>query len=324
VSADDIVRLNYGTHFREWWREIRQRSPAPRNGPSIGAANLAYRLLGEAQHFLLPAGGRILDHEGKMEAKYAPLCHLPFPITAFEFQSSPSPRRDNSTLSTKRIALCVDSSELNKRKIFPAGEDEWGCMSIFSLDDFRMWAVPPFMLMINRSETVTATKELLQLSAAYIEEEREFDSSVRCVGKPGDEYMSIGLARFPGAEHYPAAAARCDMRDEVTAAIQACAALACSNMGRQTLPASAALNEKRQHSGKEPFVSYHILDVAGDRPVRGESTGSGSHNSPRQHLRRGHIRRLDETRVTWVTSCVVGTHGKVIKDYRVQFTAMEG
>jgi len=33
---------------------------------------------------------------------------------------------------------------------------------------------------------------------------------------------------------------------------------------------------------------------------------------------RGHIRRLDETRVTWVNSCVVGNdvHGKVVKDYR--------
>lgn len=95
------------------------------------------------------------------------------------------------------------------------------------------------------------------------------------------------------------------------------AALQCTNIETTILPASVALNKKRITNGKSPFSDYHILTIRPSRTERRERTGT--HASPRQHLRRGHIRRLDETRTVWVNQCIVGSmaHGVVDKDYKM-------
>lgn len=70
-----------------------------------------------------------------------------------------------------------------------------------------------------------------------------------------------------------------------------------------------------------PFDTYHILTID-----VGRATGAGtgltgiSHRSPREHLRRGHIRRLEDGRRIWVNATVVAAGrgaAKVEKDYRV-------
>lgn len=66
-----------------------------------------------------------------------------------------------------------------------------------------------------------------------------------------------------------------------------------------------------------PFDTYHVLmiDVPGSSS---ESTGLGTHRSPREHLRRGHIRRLADSRRIWINATVVGAgrgSGVVSKDY---------
>lgn len=70
-----------------------------------------------------------------------------------------------------------------------------------------------------------------------------------------------------------------------------------------------------------PFDAYHILtiDVPG-KAVDGAATGGG-HRSPREHLRRGHIRRLADGRRIWVNATVVAAGrgaGVVTKDYAVR------
>jgi len=66
-----------------------------------------------------------------------------------------------------------------------------------------------------------------------------------------------------------------------------------------------------------PFDSYHILTI--DVPRTGTGASTGAHRSPREHLRRGHIRRLDDRRI-WVNATVVGAGrgaGVVTKDYAI-------
>lgn len=78
------------------------------------------------------------------------------------------------------------------------------------------------------------------------------------------------------------------------------------------------LNKKRIAKGKEPFQTYHVLDVP-HRSDKGPAQG-GTHASPRFHLRRGHIRRLPTGRTTWVRPSAVGdpSRGSVRADYRVR------
>lgn len=98
--------------------------------------------------------------------------------------------------------------------------------------------------------------------------------------------------------------------------VELCAALACKNVHKKEHEPPVKLNEKRIAKGSLPYDSYYTLEIDGiDR--QGAYQG-GTGRSPRQHLRRGHIRRLS-TCIVWVNSTVVnpGVPGKIVKDYAV-------
>lgn len=108
-----------------------------------------------------------------------------------------------------------------------------------------------------------------------------------------------------------------DNAQEGQALMMLLTALACSNVKTQIVLPPDALNKKRIRNSKPPFRSHHIL-VIGEKPAN-KTTGDGSHASPRQHLRRGHIRKLENKNV-WVNACVVGsaTNGVATKDYSIK------
>jgi len=106
-----------------------------------------------------------------------------------------------------------------------------------------------------------------------------------------------------------------DFSDEIGALLCLLNSLQCSNVKIENhVPKSNGKKIKTPHA----FDSYHFLTI--DPPKQPPGTrGSGSHRSPREHLRRGHIRRLEDRKI-WVNASVVcaGAAGKVLKDYRVQ------
>ena len=99
-------------------------------------------------------------------------------------------------------------------------------------------------------------------------------------------------------------------------------ALSCRNVHVEKSPAKSTKQGKKVKTAL-PFDDYHFLtvDVPGKASARGEGFG-GSHRSPREHLRRGHIRRLD-TGPIWVNACVVnaGIGSKVGKSYLLRKSA---
>lgn len=95
-------------------------------------------------------------------------------------------------------------------------------------------------------------------------------------------------------------------------------ALACSNVHIDKLPARKTNKKKRGLA----FDEYHVLTIDVPGNVHGHgSNGDGSGRSPREHLRRGHIRRLQSGMRVWVNAAVVNA-GKglcgVSKDYAVR------
>lgn len=117
-------------------------------------------------------------------------------------------------------------------------------------------------------------------------------------------YMSD--SRFPAS----------DYQDEMCVLLSFLNALACSNVTVDRLN-----SVKRKLKPAIPFDEYHILTV--DCPKRGLSSRgglSGESRSPREHLRRGHIRRLEDGRKLWVNATVVnpGVGGKITKAYSVR------
>ena len=107
--------------------------------------------------------------------------------------------------------------------------------------------------------------------------------------------------------------------DEAMMLIQACSVLNCANVGTADLTASAALNKKRIAKNLQPFFDYKILEVTNERSPRSNAGNGMDHASPKMHLRRGHLRRLDGKAI-WVRPAVVNPNsgrGAVHKDYAV-------
>jgi hypothetical protein len=103
-----------------------------------------------------------------------------------------------------------------------------------------------------------------------------------------------------------------------TVLVRFLAAIACNNVFTEKITPSQKLQKKRKKKKKLPFFSYYILKIKTSKNYKNRGSG-GIHASPRVHLRRGHIRRLDRYRTTWVQPCVVGdkSKGMVTKDYRM-------
>jgi hypothetical protein len=85
-------------------------------------------------------------------------------------------------------------------------------------------------------------------------------------------------------------------------------------------PAPQRLNKMRVAKGKFPIgpMSDVFINVGGTQYA---TSGAivGSHASPRMHWRRGHVRRLQDGKITNVKPCLVGSVGSAApREYRVK------
>lgn len=81
------------------------------------------------------------------------------------------------------------------------------------------------------------------------------------------------------------------------------------------------ISAKRKAKGKPPLYDWTTV-VVEPRLPRSEHQG-GTHASPRQHDRRGHLRRMRSGKEVWVRACKVGNaaNGTVFHDYQVRSVA---
>lgn len=103
--------------------------------------------------------------------------------------------------------------------------------------------------------------------------------------------------------------------------IQACSVLNCDNIIAPDIKADKVMNRTRISNGKEPFFSYKVLQLNSDAqpPNNGAGKILNGHASPRMHLRRGHLRRL-ENKTIWIRHTMVNAGSKlgaVVKDYKI-------
>lgn len=108
--------------------------------------------------------------------------------------------------------------------------------------------------------------------------------------------------------------------DEIGALLSMLNVLNCKNVN---IDDSAPRRVRKAKAGGKkaalPFDSYKVLTV--DVPAETSDKGTvGTGRSPREHLRRGHIRRLADGRRVWVNATVVASGrgaGVVTKDYAI-------
>lgn len=97
-------------------------------------------------------------------------------------------------------------------------------------------------------------------------------------------------------------------------------ALSCANVSIERSP---ALKQPKASKGALAFDDYHVLKIELPERAAGSGAAGGAGRSPREHLRRGHIRRLSDGRKLWVNATVVnpGVGGKVQKSYSMARTS---
>ena len=183
------------------------------------------------------------------------------------------------------------TSPSSKRIVFARDREEGIVVTIaFYADVHRLWGLIP---------------ELLIPKTGYI------DRRVK------DHEGNVGIKVACSYPEVPSD----DFMDEIGALMNFLNALQCRNV---SIEKSAPVKGTKKIKSPFPFDTYHILtvDVNGQQHT-GECLG-GTHRSPREHLRRGHIRCYPNGVKVWVNATVVnagkGFH-KVAKTYRVRGVA---
>lgn len=234
-------------------------------------AHAIVRAIPQAQHFTLPAGGRLFDDGLRGLDMDLHTIRLPFPAITLSFADG------------ARRTLVV-AQELQ--------EAEWITIAVqvaVDTGDGQGWGFYP----------CTAQPK-----------NRHDDGSVAWVC-----FDAIGsrLDRAPMHEAVMAAG---------RSVLELVEALSCNNVASEIAErVDPAVNARRRRNGKLPLYETRVLVVkVGDVAHAIGSPLGGDRSGPREHLRRGHVRRLPDGRRTWIQACVVGSRalGVVRKTYAVE------
>lgn len=340
MQYDHIQPLNYSAHAIEdlkfWSAQLRYTAPQ--------TAQVMLRiieLLRESVKFILPNRCNLVAPDEIRQA-HLDLARLPFPVVAFEvpyeqengLQPLPDLAGFQQHHATRRIALCWEPDQsrellpgLNEiLQRFPDGgafivplywtpaDGKWnlglgGCFHPYKneLREYGAGELLPSSGIIHEAmkDAGRATKNSKQFRSEPFFLQPELFQMRLATTHDGDRNRAYAEIHLDG-------------QDEEFFMVQACSVINCSNVEAADLPAPKMINKKREAKGKQPFFSYKVLELTEERRAAGRADG-GHHASPRMHLRRGHLRRL-ESKSVWVKPTMVNvssSEGAVEKDYAV-------
>jgi hypothetical protein len=282
-----------------------------------GMAYLAGKLR-EAQVFVLSDHGQLLPRSKPRPEVPLSLVKPPFPVVALEYTAQSLDWDEGvytAAKSTRRIALAweytADEPAACRRMTEPLPPGVI-VASVCFYDNEQLWLPVMGAAHIAYDEGWTGPSADTPFKAAALASGRMTPQLASAPSFPmsilplmPDVFMRAAL--MPGGigtllEHLNA-----DLMDEVNAYVDLCMALACKNVSAVRHAAPAALNRQRLKAGKLPLKDFHVLELASGGTMPG---GGGSDRAAsRTHLRRGHIRRLDAGRVTWVNATIVRGRG---------------
>lgn len=308
--------LNYLREVKENVLKAKSKSMVSvmyRHSPLIkGVIDDAFK----APKFLIPNYGRILNN--KLDSLPAEL-HLPFDSIVLEYSSKKGSigiaerllGKENTLPCPKRIVFATNVKSHNFIRVTAA----------FWNDDTNDWFFCPYYACISTLAETTADES----------GDKNFADIVKKI--PGTDYgdavntkHQIAYEVIPGYEMLKSENwldnAFADMNDEVYVVLELLQALSCDNVKPVKAVFKKPLSLKQKRS-KLPLDTYHILtvDISSHKSEsQSENEPSGEGTSPREHLRRGHIRTYKSGVKVWINACVVnpGTEGKVTKDYLVK------
>lgn len=264
----------------------------------------ALQLLNEAQKavkFVLPENGRIFDSKFN---GLPSILKLPYPEILIEYQCTA-----NGGLAEELFGG-VATESAPKRIVYAEQMDTGilvAAIVAYKKNGNDLWQVLPYYAEILNDQNI-ASDEVIHNAPEGLSHE-----------KIQGVYMRLsdmgGMARKMFADDWENHAYT-DMFDETSAVLSLIEALSCKNVGVEMIPARK-INKSALKRDAFTFHDYHILTVT-SKSSSSMDLG-GTHRSPREHLRRGHIRRLESGNI-WVNSTVVnaGSKGKIHKVYALE------
>lgn len=249
--------------------------------------------------FILPKGGRLFDDFEFKALDETENLRLPYPFIALEYEAIGGSRDfdepvgyssnvPNSMADLKPIYEDDSYVDAPKRICFARERGDWIVVTVaFFTRHNGQWNFLP--------ECAIPTTGYLERSW------KSKDGRVAIQAKFQNEDMDI----------------RGDYMDELGALLCFLNALQCSNV---EMTRSDPKKTKAKLKNALPFDSYHILTIERPAGSTGNSVFVGSRRASREHLRRGHIRRLHDGRKIWVNASVINagkSFNKVEKDYRM-------
>ena len=238
--------------------------------PGAAFAQAIVRAIPQAQHFTLPAGGRLFDDGLRGLDMDLHTIRLPFPAITLSFADG----------ARRTLVVAQELHEAERITIAVQVAVDTG--------DGQGWGFYP----------CTAQPK-----------NRHDDGSVAWVC-----FDAIGsrLDRAPMHEAVMAAG---------RSVLELVEALSCNNVASEIVErVDPAVNARRRRQGKLALYEVRRLVVKVGDVAHAIGAPMGDRGGPREHLRRGHIRRLPDGRRTWVQCCVVGSRalGVVRKTYAVE------
>jgi len=281
-----------------------------------------------AVHFALPDTGVIFadEYRGIRGSEV----RLPFPSITLEyyFPYGDGKLEEGHTWASKRLILATEYTSEQVALEYPEydfdfGEPDMMWIAVYGAsyipeDDF--WGVEPFGWLMPSAWD----RQFVKKNGETVFSQR-FQDSREGVGVNGYvlPLMKSILEKVYEAEG-DAGIQSCvkDIGNETATILELCEALSCSNVHHRVIESvDPAVNQRRIRDGKVPLYETRTLwiDVPNFDNVSVEWQG-GTHRSPRQHLRRGHIRNLQSGKKVWVNATVVGAkeNGIIKKDYAIK------
>lgn len=267
-------------------------------------ATQALQLLNAAQRavkFVLPDNGRIFDSKFK---GLPSILKLPYPAILIEYRCTASGGLAEELFGS------IATESAPKRIVYAEQMDNGILVAAavaYEKDGKDLWQVMPYYAEILSDQNI-AGDEVIHNAPEGLNHEKIQGVYTRFSDMGGMAKKMFGDAW----ENH----AYTDMFDETTAVLSLIEALSCKNVGVEMISARK-INKSALKRDAFKFHDYHILTVTSSNSS-GVDRG-GSHRSPREHLRRGHIRRLESGNI-WVNSTVVnaGTKGKIHKVYALE------
>lgn len=283
--------------------------------------------ISQAVHFSIPDGGVLFD-DG-LKGIIGEIVRLPYQQITIEYHVPLGELTEKAPYhSPKRLVFATELSRDQAKSLLANEGDKFRDLVIsdvvifvFVASEVRgKWHPMPLGWLVNTSAWEANGVVNIDLR------ERGYKSRVAGIPYPTCPVIASKLVNDLGKQ----AALESMMHDisaEVVALFEFLEAMACSNVRATPIQkANSSVNARRVKQGKLPIWEIKTLTI--DVPGRNGSARTGipleseGRNSPREHLRRGHVRIMGEKRI-WVQSCVVsaGNTGAVAKTYRVRKSA---